>query len=268
MTNRFIRMPRNARQPCIAAILAILWVVTGCATPRPPVKASTPPLKTPPPRTDSRKTPKPYMVMGKWYQPLAHSRGFVERGKASWYGKKFHGRKTSNGEIYDMYAVSAAHKTLPLGTFVRVENLENDRVLDVRINDRGPFVRGRIIDLSYAAAKELGVVGPGTAEVEIVALGRAAGSSATGGLSAYIPVDYYNGDFTFQVGAFKNRLNAERLRQELDRKYKNAHIVTFDSGDGVFYRVRVGRFSTLEQAAAQRQLLAADGFENPFIVAE
>ena len=111
--------------------------------------------------------PKPYKVLGKWYQPLPHSDGFRQRGLASWYGRDFHGKKTSSGEIYNMHAMTAAHKTLPLGTYVRVYNLENKRSTLVRINDRGPFVRGRIIDLSYSAAKEVGIVGPGTARVSL-----------------------------------------------------------------------------------------------------
>ena len=234
----------------------------GCASGPSPVE------RAPQPSPGAAKPPKPYMVLGKWYQPLADSRGFVEHGKASWYGKKFHGRKTANGEIYDMYGISAAHKTLPLGTYVRVFNLENSRQLDVRINDRGPFVRGRVIDLSYSAARKLGVVGPGTADVKIVALGHSAGGGGKGGGPTYIPVDYYAGNFTFQVGAFKDRTNAERLMRVMDKKYKNAHITRFDSGDGVFYRVRVGQFTTLQQAVEHRQLLTADGFAELFIVAE
>jgi rare lipoprotein A len=108
-----------------------------------------------------------------WYQPLPHARDFRQRGEASWYGRDFHGRQTASGEIYDMYAMTAAHKTLPLGTYVRVQNRDNNKTVDVRVNDRGPFVRGRIIDLSYTAAHKIGVVGPGTAAVEIAALGAA-----------------------------------------------------------------------------------------------
>ncbi|RME35133.1 MAG: septal ring lytic transglycosylase RlpA family protein, partial [Deltaproteobacteria bacterium] len=104
---------------------------------------------------------RPYMVNGKRYDPLRDHSGFVEQGTASWYGPKFHGRKTSNGETFDMYALTAAHKTLPLGVSVRVTNLRNGRQVVVRVNDRGPFVAGRIIDLSYAAAKELDMIEAG-----------------------------------------------------------------------------------------------------------
>jgi rare lipoprotein A len=212
--------------------------------------------------------PKPYKALGKWYQPIKSSHGFRQHGLASWYGKKFHGRKTSNGETYNMYEISAAHKTLPFDTYVRVHNLSNGKKLDVRINDRGPFVRGRIIDLSFKAAQELGVVGPGTVTVEIVALGAAVKTeteSKTG--KSYQPVDYYSGNFTFQVGAFIDIQNAKKLKIKLDQKYKNAHIAKFDNGSETFYRVRVGKFSTLEQAKAKEKIMTNDGYD-PIIIAE
>ncbi|MCW8825154.1 MAG: septal ring lytic transglycosylase RlpA family protein [Gammaproteobacteria bacterium] len=114
--------------------------------------------------------PASYKVFGKQYKVLKSSAGFVQRGDASWYGTKFHGNKTSNGERYDMYAISAAHKSLPIPTYLEVTNLENGRKLIVRVNDRGPFHSGRIIDLSYAAAAKLGYAGKGTAPVEIRAI--------------------------------------------------------------------------------------------------
>jgi len=255
---------RSGRQvifiPLLIMSVVLMIFLHGCARVTP---APQPPES---PRTSEKKL-KPYLVMGKWYYPISDSKGFVQRGKASWYGKKFHGRKTANGEIYDMYGISAAHKTLPLGTYVRVHNLENDRKMDLRINDRGPFVRDRIIDLSYGAANKLGVVGPGTADVRIVALG-AASNRPGGSKPDYVSVDYSRGNFTFQVGAFREYDNARRLKQTLSKKYKNAHIITFDSGEGIFYRVRMGKFSTLGQAQAQRHILEADGYANPFIVAE
>jgi rare lipoprotein A len=239
----------------LLSIFALLFYVYGCAS------------STPPPPERPPGHPKPYKVFGKWYQPLPDSSGFRQRGLASWYGKDFHGKKTSNGEIYDMYAMTAAHKTLPLGTYVRVHNLENNRRAEVRINDRGPFVRGRIIDLSFTAANELGVVGPGTARVEVTALATPATTDG-GAPRSYETVDLYSGKFTFQIGAFVNRVNAERLTAKLDEKYKNAHITVYDRGDQIFYRVRVGEFSTLEQAAAQEAVLIKDGYMDLFIVAE
>jgi rare lipoprotein A len=197
---------------------------------------------------------------------MAQAKDFRQQGIASWYGKEFHGRKTSNGETYDMYGLSAAHKTLPLGTWVKVRNLENGRRLDLRINDRGPFVRGRVIDLSYGAAKKLGVVGPGTAKVEVVALGIRKADASRG--ERYTPVDYYSGEFTFQVGAFAQRRNAERLRDQLKLRYANAHIEPFVNGEEIFYRVRVGRCTTLEEAAEFEAQLVGAGYGQAFIVAE
>jgi rare lipoprotein A len=233
------------------------FVVFGCA--------SRMPTSQPPPPSEPG-YPKPYKVLGKWYQPLPHSEGFQQRGIASWYGREFHGKKTSNGEIYNMYAMTAAHKTLPLGTHVRVNNLENNRSAVVRINDRGPFVRGRIIDLSYAAADDIGIVDSGTARVEVVALGK---PTSTGGTAtAYTAQDYSHGNFTFQVGAFVYRENAERQKRQLEQKYKNAHITVYDRGDQIFYRVRVGRFTTLEEAIQNEELLIQDGFPDAILVAE
>ena len=252
-----VRCSKRARfLPLIGIfLLLVLWA---CASSTP---SSSPPPKQPP------GYPKPYKVWGKWYQPLPDAKGFRQRGIASWYGKDFHGKKTSNGEIYNMYAMTAAHKTLPLGTHVRVHNLENGKKTDVRINDRGPFVRGRIIDLSYTAAKKVGLVGPGTARVEIYALGSPA--STDGGTNrSYVQQDLYSGNFTFQVGAFLNRENAERLKRELAQSYKNAHITEYDNGEQIFYRVRVGRVTTLEQATKYEEYLIQNGFPDAFVVAE
>ncbi len=220
----------------------------------------------------SSRTPahtKPYKVNGKWYSPLSDGNNFRQRGTASWYGKAFHGKQTANGEIYNMYGMSAAHKTLPLGTYVRVTNLNNRRKIDIRINDRGPFVRGRIIDLSYAAAKRLRIVGPGVAPVEIVSLGTTArsGSHKTS-RGSYTPVDVNKGNFTFQIGSFRNRKNAEKQRRKLARRFRHAHISVFDSGYGIFYRVRVGRYSDLRRAQKKIAALKRAGYRNAIIVAE
>ena len=242
----------TCRWICLVIALAAL---AGCGT----VETS---------RPAGEPAPRPYKVNGQWYQPRFHAHGFRQKGIASWYGEKFHGRKTSNGETYDMYGISAAHKTLPFNTVVRVHNLDNGKRIDVRINDRGPFVRRRIIDLSYGAAKQLGLVGPGTARVEIVALGAVRGPKELQKQNrAYVPVDYEQGVFTFQVGAFRDRNNAEKLRTKLDESYQNAHITTYESPDGVFYRVRVGRFTSLDQARRGEEILIRDGYE-PLIVAE
>ena len=178
--------------------------------------------------------------------------GYVEEGNASWYGVPFHGRRASNGEIYDMNKLTAAHRTLPFDTVVRVTNLSNGKSTTVRITDRGPFVEGRIIDLSLAAAREIESVGPGIVpvRVEVVTPG----------------VDVTGGFFTVQVGAFRDPGNAQRLRDRLSPSYSPIFIQQYDSPDGLFYRVRVGKVSG-EDAARQfgEQLRVREGF-TPFVV--
>jgi rare lipoprotein A len=154
---------------------------------------------------------------------------------ASWYGDPFNGRRTSNGEIYDMHAFTAAHRTLPFNAIVRVTNLRNGKQTEVRITDRGPFVADRIIDLSYSAAEALDMVGPGTAPVRL---------EIVGGPNPQI------GFFSVQVGAFQSEDNAERFRAQLAVRYANVSIATYDSPTGLFYRVRVGRLPS--QDAAQQ----------------
>ncbi len=217
---------------------------------------------------------KPYKVLGRWYRPVADSSGFSQEGIASWYGRKFHGRKTANGETYNMYAMTAAHKTLPLGTRVRVKNLANGRETEVRVNDRGPFVRGRIIDLSKKAAGKLGVLGPGTAPVKIWAVGsppKAAVPSpkAPGDPSTKAePADYTRGIFTVQVAAYQNYDNAVKLREKLEREYGFAVITTYHRGASTFYRVRVGRFDRLGLARKFAKRLWKNGHAGAFTVAE
>lgn len=235
----------------ILLLLGLLW---GCSAPPPQSRPG---------------QPKPYKINGTWYQPLSTATDFRQVGLASWYGKKFHGRRTSNGEIYDMYAMTAAHKTLPLNTWVRVTHRDTGKSLVVRVNDRGPFVRGRIIDLSYTAAKKIGIVGPGTGRVEVVALGAAAGPAGGNGRpKKFIPQNYDAGNFTFQVGAFSDRRNAERLKSRLAKIFENAHINKLDDGDTVLYRVRVGKYVSLSQIVEDEALLARQGFPDAFVVAE
>jgi len=209
---------------------------------------------------------KPYSVMGESYTPLMSHEGFSEDGVASWYGKKFHGRKTSNGEIYNMYAMTAAHKTLPLGVFVRVENRSNGRVEVVRVNDRGPFVAGRIIDLSYAAATKLAVVGPGTAPVTITALGYQQ-KKADGTVHYTLPESIQSGPFTVQVGAFTQQQNAQRLQLKLQAVYGSAHVRPAQVDGQNFYRVQAGHYTSLPAAQQARDALANSGYGQGFVVA-
>jgi rare lipoprotein A len=156
-----------------------------------------------------------------------------EIGIASWYGHPYHGRPAANGEIYDMEQFTAAHRTLPFGTLVRVVNLENNKSVDVRITDRGPFVGDRVIDLSHAAARAIDMLGPGTARVRV---------EITRSPPAPLP-----GFFAVQVGAFKVRANAERLQAEMQSRYGAAHIV-LRPGDPPLWRVLVGRAATVGAA--------------------
>ena len=175
------------------------------------------------------------------------------------------GRKTASGERYDMYALTAAHKTLPLGTQVEVTNLNNGRKIRLRVNDRGPFVQGRIIDLSYKAAKELGVAGPGTAPVVVEAVGQ----PVSPGRSAP-PPDFKMGPFTVQVGAFTVKANADRLAWRLSQRYSPARatVSEFDDGTRVFYRVRIFSMRTEEAAQDMADGMARDGFGLGFVVAQ
>jgi rare lipoprotein A len=160
--------------------------------------------------------------------PTAHEGVPFEEGKASWYGAPFHGRQASNGEIYDMNKLTAAHRTLPFNTVVRVTNMTNGKSTTVRITDRGPFVDNRIIDLSYAAAREIESIGPGVVPVRLEILSA---------------IDPNEGFFTVQIGAFRERANAERLRDRLRSSYSPVAIQSFESPNGSYYRVHVGKVS-------------------------
>lgn len=162
-----------------------------------------------------------------------------EEGIASWYGRPYQGRKTASGETYNMYGISAAHRTLPFGTRVLVHDLDNGLDVEVPINDRGPFVEGRIIDLSYGAAKVIHLDVAGVAHVRLQILGYGYAESA-------VPPP---GIFAVQVGAFRDPKNAERLKARIETQYNPVIIQSFDRGDGMFHRVRVGHEST--EAAAQ-----------------
>jgi rare lipoprotein A len=174
------------------------------------------------------------------------------------------GKKTSNGEIYDMHAMTAAHKTLPLGVYLKVSNRENGRETTVRVNDRGPFVKGRIVDLSYAAAKTLGVDMAGTALVRIEALGY----RQDGGKEQYkAPASYDAGDYTVQVGAFKERANAERLSGEM-RKLSGFSDMRMTNVNGErFYRVYAGKYSSLSAAEEAEKSFSGRGYPGSFTVA-
>jgi rare lipoprotein A len=232
---------------------------------------------------------KPYAVFGVSYTPLADTRGYRERGVASWYGKKFHGKRTSSGEPYDMYAMTAAHKTLPLPSYARVRNLENGRAVVVRVNDRGPFLHDRLIDLSYAAAARLGILGTGTGLVEVEAVGP--DDSATQVVKTFplqviapaaaaeeipaVPAPAANPKLYLQVGAFSQRDNAVSLRDRLEREALRPVIIQSPpdgAGGGAdaapVYRVRIGPLASVEEGDRLTERVAQLGIAGARIVVE
>ncbi len=221
--------------------------------------------------------PKSYVVFGRRYFVKESSQGYVEQGIASWYGTKFHGRRTSSGETYDMYAMTAAHKTLPLPTYARVTNKKNGRSIIVRINDRGPFVKNRIIDLSYSAAIKLGIVTTGTGLVEVRAIDprsseariaaqrkelpegvvdvasppkdkKAVATESAEALPTAEEIEKEVGIFV-QLGAFRSRENARKLSAQFSTlNVGDVNVKEFTIDDAPIYKVWIGPLDTVEQA--------------------
>jgi len=224
-------------------------------------------IPDPVPRAEPRSArgnPPFYEVFGRRYYVMNEARGYNERGVASWYGTKFHGRLTSGGEAYDMYAMTAAHRGLPLPTYVRVRNLDNGREAVVKVNDRGPFHPNRVIGLSYAAATKLGILERGTGLVELEAIDPArpgvAARPATGGA----PPDLF-----VQVGAFSSRDNADRLRRQLARSLRHGvRIQRAEHAGRPMFRVQVGPLASVEQADAATLRLSRLGIEETRVVIE
>ncbi|BES72630.1 septal ring lytic transglycosylase RlpA [Marinobacter nanhaiticus D15-8W] len=217
----------------------------------------------------------PYTVWGKQYTVLADASSFVQRGTASWYGEKFHGHKTSNGEIFDMYQMTAAHKNLPLPSYVRVTNLDNGRQAIVRVNDRGPFHGDRIIDLSYAAAKKLGYQGRGTARVEIAAItvfpdgsmqvaGEGKGKTVPAPAPASPTSSGEQGIFV-QVASFSQPESAQQLSQRL-RNVTDSPVRVFAAGQ--YHRVQVGPFAQRGVAEEQSRMIEQVGLGRPILVTD
>ena len=239
-------------------LFLLLMSVAGCSktqlpVPQPPAPSPAPaPTQGPGPATPA--TQRPYTVFGKTYHPIPSAHGYVEVGIASWYGSDFHGRRTSCGERYDMYAMTAAHRILPMHTHVRVQNLENGRSVVLRINDRGPFAKERIIDLSYAAARELDIVRKGTARVRVESLNV---------FQDDIPGLYY-----VQAGSFRERDNAYRLKSSLvGSGFTGTRVIEAEVDGYRFWRVQAGIFHGLQAAQGALSRLIR---ENPasFILAD
>ncbi len=211
-------------------------------------------------------TQRPYKINGHTYYPLPSAIGYSETGIASWYGPKFHGRKTANGERYDMYAMTAAHKTLPMDTLVKVENLENGKWIVVRINDRGPFVKNRIIDLSHAGASKLDMLKRGTARVRVTALGEVASFKKGNPSFTKVP-DLKHGQFYVQVGSFQRPENAYKLRAKLAKEYEKVVVVRHQTPTGPMYRVQIYASNNLGKANRLVQQLEKRGFFGAFLIA-
>ena len=183
--------------------------------------------------------------------------GRFQEGIASWYGDDFHGRITASGEVYDMYDMTAAHLMLPLGTIVEVMNLSNGRSVRVRINDRGPYIKGRILDLSYAAAKELGMLGCGTTRVRIEIISDPSNRTKKG-----FPIECY---YALQFGAFSGRHNADDMKRNLEGLFRteDIRIVLDKIGESDIFRVRAGKFNEIDEARTQALSLRGMGFFPP-----
>jgi rare lipoprotein A len=262
------RCPADVRMLLSVALLA----AAGCASvdPEPARERETAVSSQPgivnPPRS-ARGNPAEYEVMGRRYRVMNSSDGYRDTGVASWYGRDFHGRSTSSGERYDMFAMSAAHKTLPLPTWVEVTNQRNGKSVIVKVNDRGPFVDDRIIDLSYAAALELDMVRSGTAPVFV----RALGAPAT------LPRIAEDSQLTTeqrvvfaQVGAFSDESNAQRMVSRLQSSgFDNAEVVSAQGGGiGIIHRVRIGPLGSDSMFTTVRNQLLGLGFDGAQMIVE
>ncbi|WP_092026427.1 septal ring lytic transglycosylase RlpA family protein [Marinobacter zhejiangensis] len=270
----------------VLAVLAAM--LTGCASSPPPSRYSITQDRAPeggfdatglqdavpryePARTAGNRSP--YTVWGKQYTVMSDARGYVEQGTASWYGEKFHGHQTSNGEIFDMYSMSAAHKSLPIPCYARVTNLDNGRSVIVRVNDRGPFHGDRLIDLSYAAAIKLGYQAQGTARVEVAAItvtpdgvARVAGESAplsTDGAATGAP-----GLFV-QLGSFSHAAPARLMAEQAEALVSSAvRVREVETASGRFHRVQVGPFQDSSEAQRTLQQLADNGFRESILLTD
>jgi rare lipoprotein A len=210
-----------------------------------------------------------YSVLGETYKLLPDSRGYVERGVASWYGNKFHGYMTSSLEPYDMYQFSAAHKTLPLPTYARVTNLENGKSVVVRINDRGPFHENRIIDLSYAAAVRIGVWPKGTGLVEVRAIDPAHPDAVPPPAPTQVVAANAASRIWLQLGAFGDRANAERVADAAKRQgIDHVDIQSAGVNGRTIHRVRIGPLADVAAADALTPRIERLGFGAPRVAIE
>ncbi|WP_310599002.1 septal ring lytic transglycosylase RlpA family protein [Desulfobulbus sp.] len=288
-------LSRSLRLVHLLALILVVGLAFGCASKAPGTRGGgETPSKSGKKRSKTPATQRPYVINGTTYYPIPSAIGYVEQGIASWYGEPFHGKKTSNGETYNMYGDTAAHKTLPMNTILLVKNLENGRSTIVRINDRGPFVQERIIDLTLTKAKELDIVGKGTARVEILAMetqppgqeqliatAPAKPPAETGKPPAGsdkpqpqpppakappIP-DFDKGNFYVQVGAFVKIENARTLAKAFAKRGRDVVIQQYPAAGMNLYRVMIFASNSLAKAKVYEKELEAEGFRYALLLA-
>jgi len=224
--------------PTIIIFLSFFFLLTGCGPRHVVIDRSVPPPERPEIKREA-KLPAETKIEKRETRE-------VQYGVASWYGGEFHGRQTSSGEVYDMFQLTCAHNSLPLGTVVMVTNLENGRSAELRVNDRGPFVKERIIDVSYAAARMLGMWGKGTANVMVEWVGS--------------PIVEQAERFNLQVGSFSDEVRARDLAEQLKKSFENVYVATVETQTQKYHRVRIGPFGTKEAALPVAAKLTGMGF--------
>ncbi|HWQ88307.1 septal ring lytic transglycosylase RlpA family protein [Brevundimonas sp.] len=254
-----------------AQAVALLSLLAACAGGARPDMGRLPVVTDPAPIVSG--TMRPYQIRGRWYQP-AEQPGYDETGMASWYGDQFNGRPTATGERFDMHALTAAHKTLPLPGLIEVTNLANGRRIVARVNDRGPFVDGRILDLSRGSAEALGLLSAGVGQVRVRYLGRApriGGGTALQQAAAPAPrapavpagATYASGAYWVQAGAFADRRAAHRVA---DRLGDRAAVDVAPRGNDALYRVLVGPWPDANAAEHARQAVIARGYADALLI--
>lgn len=236
----------------IPSLTCLLLAACGTTGPRVAVE---------PGHTGLRPWQRPYTVDGKRYAPLQNADGYREEGLASWYGAEEHGGPTSNGETFNMHRPTAAHKTLPLGCVIRVTNKLNGKTTVARVNDRGPFVEGRIVDLSYRGAKDLDLVKSGVAPVTLEVLDSVIQPPAVVTLAD-------TSIYTLQVAAFTDGERARSVSEKIKKELKYATVRRVETERGSIYRVHAGRFRSRSDAEAAKDTLARNGFPDTFVVTE
>ncbi len=254
----------------VLGLVVVVVLVVGCgkrqvpvsSRPAPPVDRSAPVVRPQQPGPAPKGTFKPYTIAGRTYYPLSSADGYEEEGVASWYGYGFHGKKTANGETYDMRAMTAAHKILPMNTYIRVTRLDNGREVTLRVNDRGPFVGNRIVDLSQAGAEQLDMVGPGTARVRLEVVGVA------GQAMPHVAQELAAGRYFVQVGSFRFEDNARRLSAQLVADgYRGSRVHEAEVEGARYWRVQAGAFEGMARAKRAHAVLL-NKYPGAFLIAD